>query len=443
MQILEEKFNTPQKNAVFFWLLMAVGSLALSGIYSIIIVFARTPQIAEMLPVADMFHKALVVHVDMLVLGWFLAFYGLFSAKYFMRHAESSTNAISSSESLVVYACGLLLLFFAPINLDADAIMSNYIPVINGPIFFGALGFITLSVLLLTFSNIRAFFKYDRDWAIIALSAIMIMALLEFGWSYISVPQNLRPDVYFENLFWSGGHLLQYVHNFIMILCLLALSQAAGIKYNEKALYALFALGFIAPLFAFVPSFFHEVVSPEYASVFTENMKYWGASQSFAFLFLFIYALANQTDLKLPAKPILYSLIFGVILYTEGGILGWMIQEENVVIPAHYHGSIVGITLIFMAFCYHLSTTLGFGEILESRWAKLQPIIYGTGQIIHITALAVSGGYGVLRKTPGAVPGGEGMAQVYMGLMGFGGLLAIIGGVIFVVLFLRHLFRQL
>ena len=55
---------------------------------------------------------------------------------------------------------------------------------------------------------------------------------------------------------------------------------------------------------------------------------------------------------------------------------------------------------------------------------------------MHISGLAYSGGYEVLRKTPGAVTDG---ARAAMGIMGMGGLLAIIGGILFVLVVWRSL----
>ena len=53
---------------------------------------------------------------------------------------------------------------------------------------------------------------------------------------------------------------------------------------------------------------------------------------------------------------------------------------------------------------------------------------------MHIIGLAWSGGYGVQRKTAGAEQGLEKIEQIAgMGLMGLGGLISIIGGVIFLV----------
>ncbi|EDN65395.1 membrane protein [Beggiatoa sp. PS] len=120
-------------------------------------------------------------------------------------------------------------------------------------------------------------------------------------------------------------------------------------------------------------------------------------------------------------------------MFGVGGIIGFLISGSNVTVPAHYHGSIVGVTLAFMGLTYYLMPRLGFREI-SGKWAQWQPTIYGTGQLMHVLGLAWSGGYGVQRKTAGAAQGLEGLQQqLGMGLMGLGGMIAIIGGIIFLV----------
>ncbi|MGB5598865.1 MAG: hypothetical protein WBM66_09130, partial [Thiothrix litoralis] len=75
--------------------------------------------------------------------------------------------------------------------------------------------------------------------------------------------------------------------------------------------------------------------------------------------------------------------------------------------------------------------------------AAWQPLIYGGGQLIHILGLAWSGGYGVQRKTAGAAQGLHDLPQILgMGMMGLGGLIAIIGGGIFVVVVLRAMYGK-
>jgi len=114
-----------------------------------------------------------------------------------------------------------------------------------------------------------------------------------------------------------------------------------------------------------------------------------------------------------------------------GGAIGFMIQGSNVKIPAHYHGCIVGVTLALMGLVYLLLPRLGYREP-HARWATGQPYLYGFGQLLHIAGLLWSGGYGVQRK----VAGGEQVLRsageiAGMGLMGLGGLIAIIGGLLF------------
>jgi hypothetical protein len=70
----------------------------------------------------------------------------------------------------------------------------------------------------------------------------------------------------------------------------------------------------------------------------------------------------------------------------------------------------------------------------------LQPYIYGAGQLMHILGLVWSGGYGVQRKVAGAEQVLRSTGEIAgMGLMGLGGLVAIIGGLLFVVVVVTSL----
>jgi heme/copper-type cytochrome/quinol oxidase subunit 1 len=132
-----------------------------------------------------------------------------------------------------------------------------------------------------------------------------------------------------------------------------------------------------------------------------------------------------------------------VINRATGGILGYMIRGVNVVIPAHYHGAIVGVTLAFMGLTYVLLPQLGFRAV-EGRMARWQAYIYGFGQMMHILGLAWSGGYGgVQRKVAGAEQMLTTLPQkIGMGMMGLGGLIAIIGGLLFVVVCLKSMYPR-
>jgi heme/copper-type cytochrome/quinol oxidase subunit 1 len=122
-----------------------------------------------------------------------------------------------------------------------------------------------------------------------------------------------------------------------------------------------------------------------------------------------------------------------MLLFVAGGLIGLTIQGSNVKIPAHYHGCIVGVTLALMGLVHHLLPQLGY-RAARGRLAVLQPWLYAIGQLLHIVGLVWSGGYGVQRKVAGAEQVLRSAAEVAgMGLMGLGGLLAIAGGLLFVV----------
>jgi heme/copper-type cytochrome/quinol oxidase subunit 1 len=128
--------------------------------------------------------------------------------------------------------------------------------------------------------------------------------------------------------------------------------------------------------------------------------------------------------------------IFSLTLFGIGGVIGLLISGTNVTIPAHYHGSVVGISLSIMCLVYFL---LGVKDKLLF-WSKIQIIVYSIGQVLHIGGLAWSGGYGVLRKDPSTALSIK--AKISMGIMGLGGMLAVIGGLMFVVICVRRILEQ-
>jgi heme/copper-type cytochrome/quinol oxidase subunit 1 len=133
------------------------------------------------------------------------------------------------------------------------------------------------------------------------------------------------------------------------------------------------------------------------------------------------------------ARPLRAALVSSIALFAAGGVIGLAIGGSNVTIPAHYHGCIVGVTLALMGLVYLLLPQLGW-HAPQGRLAVAQPLLYGTGQLMHIAGLVWSGGYGVQRKVAGSEQVLRSAGEVAgMGLMGLGGLVAIVGGLLFVV----------
>jgi heme/copper-type cytochrome/quinol oxidase subunit 1 len=177
----------------------------------------------------------------------------------------------------------------------------------------------------------------------------------------------------------------------------------------------------------------YDVTSVEHRRLLTWMMRVGGGLSILPIGLALVFALADLRGVSARGRPVRAALIMSLVLFAAGGLIGFTISGSNVKIPAHYHGCIVGITLAFMGVAYDLLPRLGF-RAPSGRLANCQPYVYGIGQLLHITGLVWSGGYGVQRKVAGADQVLTTIQQVAgMGLMGLGGLVAVIGGVLFLI----------
>ena len=68
-----------QNKDLFWWVLLALASLAIAGIFAILLVLSRAPITEAKLPwPSDFFSKGLVSHVTLSFIVWFLAVFGCF-----------------------------------------------------------------------------------------------------------------------------------------------------------------------------------------------------------------------------------------------------------------------------------------------------------------------------------------------------------------------------
>jgi cytochrome c oxidase subunit I len=428
------------------WLALALASLVGSGAFAILLVLARAPYAKDVLPAADFFRVALVVHVDLSVLVWFASFGGLLWSLNATRRWLGLGWA-----GLGIAAAATLLLCAAPFLRSAPAIMSNYVPVLDGPLFLGALlGFAAGCMLLVA----RSMYAVQRvgpspDGAAalrFGLNAALVsaaVALLAFAWSYAKLPLSLDGKAYFEVLFWGGGHVLQFTWTLLMFVAWLALADASGARtlLSPRIAILLFSIGLVSVFVTPALYLAYDVLSVEHYRLQTWLMRIGGGLAIVPFALAMVHALVTAPPASAPARPLRTALACSVVLFTAGGLIGAAIHGSNVRIPAHYHGSIVGVTLAFMGLAYHLLPRLGFASVTP-RWAERQIWLYAGGQLAHIAGLAWSGGYGVQRKVAGGDQVLRGIEQTLaMGLMGLGGLIAIAGGTLFLILALHAMLR--
>lgn len=428
------------------WLTLGLISLIAAGVFSLLLVLARTPVIQGLIPFLDFFHIALVVHVTLSVLIWLLA---ISAATWSL--STSDDKPLWDRVSFSLAALGTAIVIVCPFLGAGNPLMNNYVPILQHPLFYTGLVLFVLGIishLIRTFlSRPRLGEKLNGTSALqagITLSTLMTgLAIVAVFISWLGLPSAMDGRIYFEFLFWGGGHIVQFSYTLLMMIAWVVLASASGCRFElTPRLTLVFSIFLALPLIT-VPFLYlaHDIAAVGHRLAFTELMKYGGLSC----LPLGLAVAASLWRAEKPqgeARYLRAALVSSLGLFTVGGFLGFMIAGLDIVIPAHYHGATVGVTIAFMGLTYYLLPRLGFGDLPE-RMATWQPYLYGGGQFMHILGLAWSGGYGVQRKTAGAAQGLEGLGQTAgMGLMGLGGLISVIGGLLFLIVAYRSMSKR-
>ncbi len=424
------------------WLWLGILALIGSGLFSVLLVLSRTPLINQWLPGVDFFRVALVVHVDLSVLVWFVAFAGL------LWSINGSARGLAWGwAAFGLCATGAAVMALSAFRGDGEPIMANYVPVLARPLFIaGLLVFAAGATVLVARSLLvapRLGFAFGGEGVLrFALNASVVsaaVALLAFGWSYAVVPSTLAGKAYYEVLFWGGGHALQFTWTLLMLVAWLWLADACGgrVRLSPRVALLMFALALVSVFVTPYAYLAYPVASVEHRNLLTWAMRLGGGLSIAPIALAVVATLSSRRATAAHARPLRAALIWSMALFASGGLIGAFINGADVRIPAHYHGCIVGVTLALMGLAYHLLPQLGYAAP-SGRLATLQPALYGVGQLMHITGLVWSGGYGVQRKVAGAEQVLRSTGEIAgMGLMGLGGVIAIAGGLLFIAVTIR------
>jgi heme/copper-type cytochrome/quinol oxidase subunit 1 len=237
--------------------------------------------------------------------------------------------------------------------------------------------------------------------------------------------------------------VLQFTYTLLMLVSWLWLASASNMRLAVSPRVALifFGFGLIAVFFTPIIYYSYAVTSVEHIKLFTWLMQYGGSLATLPLSLALLHGLWRVERAQGDAQPLRASLIASMVLFGAGGVIGFLITGTNVTIPAHYHGSIVGVTLAFMGLTYYLLPHFGYRRP-DMKLARIQPYFYGGGQLLHVLGLVISGGYGVQRKVAGAAQELDTVERVAgMGLMGLGGLISIVGGFLFIYICYRAIWH--
>lgn len=426
------------RQVFMLWFVLAVIALACSGLYSFLPYALRTPALSEWLNLKHLFNVSLMVHVNLGVLVWFLSITAML-----MTIVTKPSFHVISSIAFFIAMIGTGFIIFSPFIGEGEPVKSDYVPILHNFTFILGISLFLTSILLQTTLTLLSYGEVKGNivnFHIYISGVIFLIAVICFFQSTIQLNQVIKKTAlniqeYYEMLFWGAGHALQfnYVQLIIIVWLLVTNKLCSKFSVNKSFFYVIQLINLVLILPCVFIYWFYPVDSIELNQFFTLHMKHAGGIVLAIVAFWSIYRLyLNRKQIFISIE--LVSFFASLFLFLSGGIIGYLISGANVTVPAHYHGVILGITVSLMGLFYMLMPKLSFNEV-NRKLAIWQIMLYTIGQFIHIVALAISGGYGVLRKAPGTELSMK--AKMFMGAMGIGGSIALIGGILFVVLIFK------
>ncbi len=256
------------------WLKLGIFALLAAGIFSLLLVMSRTPGVQDMIPWLDFFHTALVVHVVLSVLVWFLAFAGV------LWTANSRIGQPWWDKSiLAVASIGTGLIVLSPFTGDGNPLLNNYVPVLQQPVFLWGLGIFGVGFCWLIIRSLMvAEWQTPLEAGIYCSILTAALALLALLMSAVNLPDSYSGQAFYELLFWGGGHTLQFTHTFLLMVAWLWLVESTGIEIRlapriAKLLFALMLLPVLAVPFIYMQ---YDVASAEHrGGVYPVDAVWW------------------------------------------------------------------------------------------------------------------------------------------------------------------------
>lgn len=430
------------------WLGLAISSLVIAGCLSLLLVIGRAPGLDQLFTSALFFKRCLVVHVDLALVVWFASY---LACLLFLVPGRTRPLAVTRWSGLIG-AIGVGLTVLAAVVPDAEPVLSNYVPIVDHPVYLVGLAVFALGVLLAVLDArllpaneaAEGFFPTPpaARVGIRAAALLLVVAAITFVGSVLTTPRTLPTQSYYELVAWGGGHELQtasiagMLANWI-ILVSLGSGRAPVSRRAASILFALLAIPMlIGPLLAIWGT-----TRPPYYDAFTTLMR-WGIWPVVTVMLLLIVRSlrdARRDGISL-RDPNLAAFFASAALAIVGFLLGATIRGADTRVPAHYHASIGAVTVTCMALTWPLLERLGMG-LAPGRLRSLvrwQPVLFAVGQAVFAVGFGFAGLHGSGRKTYGVEQHVRGLGEwVGLSVMVAGGVVAVAAGVLFLFAVVR------
>jgi hypothetical protein len=425
------------------WFLFAIGSLVLAGFLSLTLVIGRLPFLGWLFTDPLFFKRALVVHVDLAIVVWFqagtLAFLGLALGPRLHRGVTAAAFSLA--------ATGIIGLLVGAIMPGALPVLSNYVPVIDHPVFFGGLicwfagaGLFFAQALTTPARTDAKALGSETVIALRASAAANLLAIVTFVIAARTTPE-AAPAVFYELVFWGGGHVLQAANVAAMLgLWLHLLRRWTGLAVFPSVFVAALMAALILPQLIIPPLALGGTTATQYFSMATHLMRW----TIFPVVLVVLAASARHVwRLRAGLDWQDYratGLAGSAALTVLGFILGALIRGSSTLVPGHYHCAIGAVTIALMTAAYDFCRDVAPASAAPAapQRARLQLLLFGGGQAVFGLGFALAGVYGLGRKQYGVEQHVRSLGE-YLGLsvMGLGGLIAVAGGIFFLAVMLR------
>ncbi|HET9386432.1 MAG TPA: cbb3-type cytochrome c oxidase subunit I [Gemmatimonadales bacterium] len=459
----------------------ATVSLLIGGIAAVLVLLTRW-QVVHLLS-AEWFYRVLTVH-GMSMLIFFIIFFEmavLYFASAVLLNSRVATPRLAWA-SFWLMVGGALLVEWMMWTGKADVLFTSYVPLRAHPLYY--LGIILFAVGALIVSGI--FFAtlvvakrertYEGSVPLVTFGAataaiIAVITLLHGAAIYIPTflwslgLMHVDPQIY-RMIWWGLGHSSQQINVAAMVSLwyLLGALTIGAVVLNEKISRTAFVL---YVLFISMAAAHHLLVDPGLSPAW----KVWNTSYA-----MYLAVLASMVHgFTIPAgmeasqrlrgltkgmfewlrkapwsDPGFSALIFSIIIFGFlGGITGVTFGTEQINliahntfrVPAHFHATVVGGTaLAFMGITYYVIPLIFRKQVAFWPLVKVQPYLFAIGMTIFAVAGTFAGTFGLPRRhwdtTFSQAPFDvqyHPAVNLMVGIMAIGGLIAAVGGAIYLV----------
>jgi len=460
----------------------AAVSLLLAGILALGVILTRWQEV-HLLP-ADVFYQVLTAHGINALIFWCIFFevaIMYFAASTLLRTRLAAPNWAWAGFVLMII--GAVMNNVAVYQGNSSVMMTSYAPMQAAPHFYLGLILFAVGALIgcFVFLGTLVIAKDDKTYegsiplvTFGALTACIIAIFTIASGAIILVPTFLWSIGYINHIdaamyriiWWALGHSSQQINvaAHVSVWYLIVGVLFAARPMSEKVSRSAFLLYI---LFLQLASAHHILVDPGISSEWKVfNTSY---AMYLAVLASMIHGLTVPGSMEVAQRakgltkglfewlrkapwgnPVfsgffLSLVIFGFIGGITGVVMGTeqinIIIHNTIYVPAHFHATVaVGTTLAFMALTYLLIPVL-FRRALFLPWvAKMQPYVFTAGMTMMILFMLGAGTLGVSRRHwdmnfTGAALSFEypGTAYLMMAIAGVGGVLAVLGGAMYLV----------